>query len=47
MNKKKAIEIINTQIEKLKSSKENRNDSWTIETQTYIIHFFWKRISSK
>ena len=42
MNKNKAIKIINTQIEKLKSSKDNRNESWTIETQTYIIHFFGK-----
>lgn len=40
MNNKTAISILNKQIDKLQSSKENRNDSWTIETKHYIISFF-------
>jgi hypothetical protein len=33
MTSKKAIEILNKQIEKLS---QNRNENWTIETHTYI-----------
>jgi hypothetical protein len=40
MNNKTAIAILKRQINKLQSSKENRNDSWTIETKHYIISFF-------
>jgi hypothetical protein len=37
MTSKKAIEILNKQIEKLS---QNRNENWTIETHTYIKMFF-------
>jgi hypothetical protein len=40
MDNKTAISILNKQIDKLKLSKENRTDSWTIETKQYIISFF-------
>lgn len=42
MNNKKAIEILQKQIDKLLSTKQNRNESWIIETQTYVINFFGK-----
>ncbi len=40
MKKKKAITIIQNQINKLQSSKDFRTISWVIETRTYIITFF-------
>tara|TARA_R110002049_G_scaffold308704_1_gene513536 strand:- start:870 stop:1352 length:483 start_codon:yes stop_codon:yes gene_type:complete len=43
MNKKKAISIIQNQINKLESSKDNRTYSWIIETRTYIESFFGEK----
>ncbi|WP_298147698.1 hypothetical protein [Flavobacterium sp.] len=40
MKPDKAVEILRQQIEKLQTSKDNRTQSWTIETRTYIVYFF-------
>lgn len=42
MTDKQAISIIQSQIDKLKNSNENRNFSWTNETRAYIVEFFGK-----
>jgi hypothetical protein len=39
MKKNKAILIIQNQIDK-SSDEDNRNESWLIETKTYIFEFF-------